>query len=390
MATKRRVSLTVQQRLDALKDLETLPLTSVAAKFNVHPTTIRRIKNNSAIIGRFAEENKRRAKRQRFRKPMYEELEQHLLAWFTERRTLGDILSDTILLQKAIELKNTLAISSDFKVSRGWLSKFKERHNIRLVHVCGEKASADEDGANVFVQDFNKFIVEENINLDCIYNMDESGLLWKALPTKTLAGGNEASVNGYKLRKERVTIALCSNATGTHKIMPLMQRNAWMDQSLFANWYENHFKPSVRDYHIKNGINGPVILLLDNCAGHKVTADTDRNFRIKYLPANTTCLIQPMDQGVIEKTKRSFRRRLMQRVIDCTRGINEFYKIYSIRDCIEMIAESWKEITTDNIRNAWNKIIKRTTFEEEERALGVMQELISLISEDNVSKEEAE
>ncbi|CAK9820010.1 Tigger transposable element-derived protein 2 [Anthophora quadrimaculata] len=148
--------------------------------------------------------------------------------------------------------------------------------------------------------------------------MDESGLLWKAFPKKTL--GCEKSVSGYKMRKDRITIGLCSNVTGNNKMMPLViykyrnpralkhslhrlpvvfknQKNAWINRELFIDWYENHFKPSVRRYQLRKGICGKAVLLVDNCTGHQVPEDMQDkdNFQIVYLPPNTTSLIQPME-----------------------------------------------------------------------------------------------
>nr|XP_012151889.1 PREDICTED: tigger transposable element-derived protein 7-like [Megachile rotundata] len=68
------------------------------------------------------------------------------------------------------------------------------------------------------------------------------------------------------------------------------QKNAWMTRELFADWYDNHFKPSVRNFQLENGILGKTILLLDNCSGHKMPENysEDENFVIMYLPPNTT------------------------------------------------------------------------------------------------------
>ncbi len=42
----------------------------------------------------------------------------------------GAILTDNLIIQKAIEIgeKNNI---DDFKASRGWLEKFKDRHNLK-------------------------------------------------------------------------------------------------------------------------------------------------------------------------------------------------------------------------------------------------------------------
>lgn len=108
------------------------------------------------------------------------------------------------------------------------------------------------------------------------------------------------------------------------------------------------------------------------------------------MPANTTNLIQQIDQSITDKIKWGFCRRLMQCVIDCNNAINEFYKIYNIYDveqCIDMITESQKDVTIDNARNAWNKLIKSCTYEEEERAIDTIQDLMSTMSEHTVSRD---
>lgn len=54
-----------------------------------------------------------------------------------------------------------------------------------------------------------------------IYNADETGLNWKALPSKSLVSQHEAAAPEYKVSKDQVTVMVCGNATDTHKI-PLL------------------------------------------------------------------------------------------------------------------------------------------------------------------------
>ena len=53
--------------------------------------------------------------------------------------------------------------------------------------------------------------------LEDIYNMNETGLFWKLLPDRTLA---LEQLPGGKLHKERISVAFCCNASGTHKLNP--------------------------------------------------------------------------------------------------------------------------------------------------------------------------
>lgn len=413
------VNLTMQQRLDVLKDLEMLPVPTVALKYHVCHMTIRRIRENATKIREFENKDKRQKNRQRIRDPQYLELDQRLHSWFIERKTLGDRVSDALLLKKATELKESMPSCSDFKVSYGWLSKFKNRHNIRLVRVYTEETVVDEDAAKTFVDNFRTFIKKNEINVESIYNMDESGLLWKALPTKTSNGENE-KLAACKLRRERITISLCANATGTHKLMPLIiskfkkpralknamenlpvslksQKSSWMDQELFVDWYINHFQPSVRQFQMEKGISGKTILLLDNSPGYKLSPNypEDDNFEIKYLPPNTASLIQPMDQGIIEKTKRSFRHQMMRLALQYHDGIQSFYSNYSLNNCLDLLAEAWNMVTCSNIRNAWGKLISITMpaiKEEEQEQLEIeeMQGMMSVILEEDVDAHDIE
>ena len=61
--------------------------------------------------------------------------------------------------------------------------------------------------------------ITENYNLTDIYNCDETGLYWRTPPSKTLATG---SVIGRKKSKDRITVLLTCNATGDHKLNPLV------------------------------------------------------------------------------------------------------------------------------------------------------------------------
>ena len=43
--------------------------------------------------------------------------------------------------------------------------------------------------------------LKDNITVDQIYNADETGLCWREVPTKTLAGPNETKVEGFKTER---------------------------------------------------------------------------------------------------------------------------------------------------------------------------------------------
>ena len=55
---------------------------------------------------------------------------------------------------------------------------------------------------------------------DIIYNADETGLFYRLLPDKTLEFKSKIC-HGGKQSKERLTVMVCANMTGTHKL-PLL------------------------------------------------------------------------------------------------------------------------------------------------------------------------
>lgn len=109
-----------------------------------------------------------------------------------------------------------------FKASTGWLDKFKTRHGIRNLSIQGEKLSAGEETVEPFLLKLQKVIEERGLTPEQIYNTDETGLLWKCLPQRTLVSCREKSAPGFKKAKDCLTVLGCTNATGTHKLKPVL------------------------------------------------------------------------------------------------------------------------------------------------------------------------
>ncbi|KAG5860986.1 hypothetical protein JTB14_029770 [Gonioctena quinquepunctata] len=91
----------------------------------------------------------------------------------------GNPISGPILCEKAKILAEKLGYSS-FKASNGWLRNFKFRHGVRELDLAGEKLSADSAAAENFIEKFKT--ASESYDPEFVYNADETGLVWKALP----------------------------------------------------------------------------------------------------------------------------------------------------------------------------------------------------------------
>ena len=118
------------------------------------------------------------------------------------------------------------------------------------------------------------------------------------------------------------------------------QRNAWMNSEIFAEWSTKEFVPAVKRHQLLQNIHSPkALLLIDNCSAHPdELSSRDGSVTCMFLPPNTTSLIQPMDQGVLQAMKNLYKRKLLQKVIcaqdlDHTQRIKDIFKASHNEGC---------------------------------------------------------
>ena len=137
------------------------------------------------------------------------------------------------------------------------------------------------------------------------------------------------------------------------------QSNAWVTAEQFYEWFNHDFVPHVQEHLRSLGEEPKAILVLDNCSAHpdpKEFVSGDRKVKARFLPPNVTALIQPMDQGVIQSVKRRYKKKLLRRLIiedDMGTSIVGFSKGVNLRIVVDLVHESWMEITKDTLRWSW-------------------------------------
>lgn len=161
-----------------------------------------------------------------------------------------------------------------------------------------------------------------------------------------------------------MTILTCANASGTlcfpilvsgksakpcplknynFRVLPVVykdQKSACIDANLFADWFHHKFVPRAENFLKENVLPQKALLLVDNALSHPAAEELkSRGIIVKFLPSNTTSLIQSMDQGIIVSFKRHYKKLILQEILlNCDKKICPFDKLfgkyYNERRCI--------------------------------------------------------
>lgn len=326
------------------------------------------------------------SKRKNLKKCKYELLDELMIKWFQQQREAANQLTGPICLEVAKEFAEELGIPEDFLCSHGWFDKFKDRYGIRDLPVHGEKLSGNSESADIFVEFFQRLIVENVFLLTQIYNCDETCLYWKGLSKRTSVLRSEKNLPGRKASEEAVTLILCANASGDHKL-PLTvigkstrprcfrnkmkhqlnfryygQKGGWMTQQIFLDWVNKEFTPEITKFLPAKNLSLKAILILDNCRAHppsNVLKSEDVGLFALFLPPNATSLIQPLDQGTIYALKCRYKSKFVRRHILGGSDFREFLSNFELFDSLVDCVSAWNEISNEAIRNSWNKILPK-------------------------------
>lgn len=405
---KARKAISLQTKLDILRRFDAGDrLSDIAKSMNLSVSTVGTIKKEKEKILASARSTTPATAKllTKHRPSIMEEMERLLAIWVDDMHQRKDSpMTNLALQEKALSLfedlqqsqggsndqpgtsTDTPAPAVTFTASRGWLDRFKKRQNLHSIKMSGEAASADKEAAAAYLPVIKQIIEDGGYTPHQVFNVDETGLYWKRMPAKTVLSREEKSAPGHKPSKDRVTLILGGNAQGDMKLKPMLihtaenpralkgfvksslpviwraNKKAWTTRPIFQEWFTNAFLPAVERYCLQKNISHKVLLLLDNAPSHPVNlSDISEKVRVDFLPKNTTSLIQPMDQGVIATFKAYYLRRTFRQMIravdsDINLTIREFWKRYNIKDAIDNIAESWKEVTEANMNGVWRKL----------------------------------
>lgn len=367
--------LTIAKKLELLQesDKKLLSKGKLALKYGIPCSTLSTILKNRNRLEEAVLSDKDCETRLKLRPAQYEELESKVFTYFSNARSANLPVSGPMLIEKARSVARQLNIEC-FVASNGWLDRFKKRHNIGCLTVCGEAQIVDSEEVAAWLNK-NRQIINRYEPKD-IYNMDESGLFYNLLPEKTLALKGE-KCRGGKRSKERLTIAFGVNMDGSDKLKPLVigrfknprcfknieksslsieykfNKKSWMTREFFKSWLLSlQRRVAVR--------NRKILLLLDNFSGHLVPDMVLQNIELLYFPPNTTSVLQPLDQGIIQNFKSHYRRKLLgSYLLQVDNGCDkEQLKKWSVLDACRAISRSWDMVKPETIKKCFEKCLQ--------------------------------
>ena len=307
--------------------------------------------------------------RKRQRSGHFPEIDSAIIKWIQASRDKCAMLSGSLIEAKADEFAAQLGFPY-FKANDGWLGRLKKREGLVYKKLHGEGKSADIPSRDKWLDEIWPRLME-NYDPDQIWNADETGLYFRALPDGTITFKNDFAKGG-KRSKERITAMLACSMVGEKKRILVIgksksprcfrgaslpvdyeaNKSAWMTSAIFSNWLRAWDKELCL-------AKKKILLLVDNCAAHPEVEELT-NIRLEFFPPNTTSVLQPCDQGVINAVKAHYRRRICQQTLDCLEEENramamDLAKKTTLLEAILMLNAAWSDLSALSIINCWKK-----------------------------------
>lgn len=349
--------------------------TELASKYRVSKYVVSRLKSHSVqsnILSAISVRS-RQARRCRVQGGRFAHLENELLDWFSQRRNDRCALTTSIIKAKALKICDYLITQDplannnlkNFKASNGWFEQFKRRADIHNRSIVGTEDTIAEqvliDGRQRLKAALSTYAATD------IYNVDESGLCYLQMPSRSFIQGTNKSKE-VKAQKERITLMLCCSLAG-EKMIPvvigksqrpralkntninglpctyLSNKKAWLTRSIFAEWVAKVNSDAILACR-------HICLVLDNFSGHVLDMPFS-NVKVLYLPPGTTSVLQPLDCGIIHSLKCKYTELLSNAKLASTEE-NTLFSL-NIKDAIHFVAEAWASVNEMTIRNCWRK-----------------------------------
>ncbi|RHY84746.1 hypothetical protein DYB35_009825, partial [Aphanomyces astaci] len=194
----------------------------VAKQYGVSESVIRALRLKEAKI---IERTNGKAKAQldrtrRYATSAFPKLETQLHAWLINMRRQKLSIPPNVVRHEAKSIANSFDPPLQFEASLGCLENYRRRSSVGITILHGEGGEVDKEDPELLAGLAVLSNIVATYPEHCVYNMDETELFYRTLPRKTLLAPDESPVSarGRKVPKDHVSLILCANSDGTHKI----------------------------------------------------------------------------------------------------------------------------------------------------------------------------
>ncbi|XP_036320191.1 tigger transposable element-derived protein 4-like [Rhagoletis pomonella] len=203
MAPKKKL-LSIKEKMEIINvfEKEKLSVRGIAKRFNIGKTQAAEINKNKEKIRSKWESGSNVHQKRSFLKEGGSDIDRMCFDWFAKARSQKIPISGPILKAKAMEIAGKLGVPN-FNASDGWLNKWRLRNNVSFKCISGEGADVNQDDVEQFRTKLPTLL--NGYKPEDIYNADESGLFFRALPDKTLALKSEKMCGRSLVLKHLIT-----------------------------------------------------------------------------------------------------------------------------------------------------------------------------------------
>ncbi|XP_066153520.1 tigger transposable element-derived protein 6-like [Euwallacea fornicatus] len=371
MAPPKKRFITLKEKIELINiaEKDNLSVRKLAEKFKIGKSQAAEILQKKEKFRKMWQSGDSLGQKLNRLKNVPQKIDKECLDWFSRIRSQNIPISGSLIKAKAKEIACKLKYEQ-FSASNGWLEKWRKRHNISFKSISGESADVNPQDVSEFLQKLPSLFL--GYRPQDIYNADESGLYFRALPDKTLALKSEKCV-GNKMSKDKLTILFCVSMAGEKekllvigkaarpralknvpiKDLPATWKSnskAWMTREIMKEWLLD----MDRRMRIQNR---KILLFLDNAGSHPRDLNLE-NIKICFLPPNCTSVCQDLIlKHVLTK-------------VDGALSASELAKSINILEALYFVHRAWNNVSQATIKNCFAK----AGFKKNESSLSASEE----------------
>ena len=217
--------LTVEQKLKVINRLtDKVSVRKIATEFNVSKSQIFQVKvAKENILKSVSDGTLRPTAKTLPNRSRQRDLDDAVYKWFQEMRKPTFRCKPLAIARSHIQARALVEAEkrgiTGFRASDGWFSNWRKRNGVGpSLRLYGEAGDVSYLQFEAEMAKLREQLEEQNFEPDNIFNMDETGLFYRAMPARTYLAPDESrkTVRGTKSlkAKDRVTVLFCVNATG--------------------------------------------------------------------------------------------------------------------------------------------------------------------------------